>query len=162
MTEELINKIKKRADGYAAACFPYEEQFIEREAVVECCVKVVEEATKELQEEIEIIKADRNRRLERLGKGALEKTVELEKQNKELQEENERLKKSNLEMLSFYEKKLNENINLEKQIKKMKSEDWHEIPAPPKEPKKTIASAICDNACQVCPYGKNCDQEVEE
>ena len=39
---------------------------------------------------------------------------------KELQEENERLKKSNLEMLSFYEKKLNKNIELEKQIEKMK------------------------------------------
>ena len=52
MTEEQINKIKKRADEYATACFPYEEQFLEREAVVKCCVKVVEEATKELQERL--------------------------------------------------------------------------------------------------------------
>ena len=56
MTEEQINKIKKRADEYATACFPYENQSLEREAVVKCCVKVVEEATKELQEELKIQK----------------------------------------------------------------------------------------------------------
>lgn len=51
MNEMQINKIKKRADEYATSCFPYEEQFIEREAVVKCCVHVVTETIAELEQD---------------------------------------------------------------------------------------------------------------
>lgn len=97
MTEEQINKIKIMADKYATSFFPYEKQFLERKAVVKCCVKVVEEATNELQEEIEKkegdfrkFKADyyelcllKDMRIDDKDK----QIADLEKQNKELQEE---------------------------------------------------------------------------
>jgi hypothetical protein len=51
MNEVQINKIKKRADEYATSCFPYEKQFLEREAVVKCCVHVVTETIAELEKE---------------------------------------------------------------------------------------------------------------
>jgi len=52
MNEVQINKIKKRADEYATSCFPYEKQFLEREAVVKCCVHVVTETIAELEKRI--------------------------------------------------------------------------------------------------------------
>ena len=56
MDEVQINKIKKRADEYATSCFPYEKQFLEREAVVKCCVHVVTETIADLETQIEKMK----------------------------------------------------------------------------------------------------------
>ena len=56
MNEVQINKIKKRADEYATSCFPYEKQFLEREAVVKCCVHVVTETIADLEAQIEKMK----------------------------------------------------------------------------------------------------------
>ena len=51
MNDVQINKIKKRADEYATSYFPYEKQFLEREAVVKCCVHVVTETIAGLEKE---------------------------------------------------------------------------------------------------------------
>jgi hypothetical protein len=45
------DELKKRADEYATSCFPYEKQFLEREAVVKCCVHVVTETIADLEKE---------------------------------------------------------------------------------------------------------------
>ena len=58
MNEVQINKIKKRADEYATSFFPYEKQFLEREAVVKCCVHVVTETIAELEKENAELKED--------------------------------------------------------------------------------------------------------
>ena len=72
--------------------------------------------------------------------------------NKELVDENEKLKvqlesERDLPAIAYMQ-------GAEKQ-KKKDAEQLNKI-------KKTIASAICDNACQVCPFDKDCDLEVEE
>lgn len=58
MNEVQISKIKKRADEYATSCFPYEKQFLEREAVVKCCVHVVTETIADLEKENEGLKCE--------------------------------------------------------------------------------------------------------
>ena len=58
MNEVQINKIKKRAYEYATSCFPYEKQFLEREAVVKCCVHVVTETIAELEKENAELKSE--------------------------------------------------------------------------------------------------------
>ena len=80
MNEVQINKIKKRADEYATSCFPYEKQFLEREAVVKCCVHVVTETIAELEKENAELRADNDAR-----KFAMAMSEKVEKQ---LREEN--------------------------------------------------------------------------
>ena len=83
----------------------------------------------------------------------LKKRYEKQKEiNKELVDENEKLKEQleserDLPAIAYMQ-------GAEKQKKK----DTEQLT----KTKKIIASAICDNACQVCPFDKNCDLEVEE
>ena len=116
MNEVQINKIKKRADEYATSCFPYEKQFLEREAVVKCCVHVVTETIADLEQENKVLAQN----LE--DTEIINKTYE--KRFKDLEKENAELKKKNLDAqdavtMQMYTNKANKEI-ADKQLTKAK------------------------------------------
>ena len=131
MTEEQINKIKKRADEYATACFPYEKQFLEREAVVKCCTKVVEEATKEFEKEkLQIISncSDREEGLRRKIADIEAHIEELKKQINWKEKALAKLKRENGQKIHRVTKDnkrlIRRNTELKAQIEKMESRKW--------------------------------------
>ena len=139
MNEVQINKIKKRADEYATSCFPYEKQFLEREAVVKCCVHVVTETIAELEKENAELSEKLNRHkhdcpnCSAFGKHCPHRVngdpytydcyltvAELEKENAELKADND-ARKFAMAMSEKVEKQLREeNAELEAQIERMK------------------------------------------
>ena len=91
----------------------------------------------------------REKRIEELENKLANVSYQLEGREvelKELQEKNERLKKANSEMLSFYENKLNENINLKKQnkeIEKRCNEFFFQVNEQVKQMEKELGKYTC-------------------